>query len=119
MTQSPNPESETQPDIEKIVADAEDLFRKGMDTIGEWGDEARNLLENRPGVVLASISIAGFMTGYLLRRGVPLRKMRSQFGADPTMIFVSGAIAGLLLGPKLVGGTTAQESRSGKRASAS
>lgn len=91
------------PNFEQVFTDAEDTFRRGLETLTQWSDQARNVIQNRPGVVLASLSIAGFMTGIMLRRGtMSLRGERQSLPADPMIVFLTGAFAGLTLGPRVL-----------------
>ena len=87
-----------------MFTEAEQTLRKGLETLTEWSDQARDVLENRPGVILASLSIAGFMTGVLLRQGrLNLRRRGARkLAADPMTMFLTGAIAGFTLGPRVV-----------------
>lgn len=102
MAESKNPDQ--QPNVEQIFGDAETALRQSMETLGQWGDQARDVLQNRPGVVLASVSIAGFMTGVLMRQGGFKKAARSTAGwaADPIIVFLTGALAGLTLGPRIL-----------------
>lgn len=97
-------ESTTRPNLEQIFAEAEANLRSGLSTLSSWSDQARDILENRPGVVLASLSIAGFMTGLMVRGGRPLfeRTGRKGFMADPLVVFLTGAFAGFTIGPRLL-----------------
>lgn len=101
-----NPEQEKPPitpaDFEEILGEAEQSFRQGMQTLADWGDQARHILQNRPGVVLASVSIAGFMTGLLLRQGRITSKNSPKLSADPMVMFLTGAVAGFTMGPRVI-----------------
>src|SRR5258708_35692291 len=89
--------------LEQMFGEAEESLRKGLNTLTQWGDQARNVLENRPGVVLASISIAGFMTGLLLKKGGPSPEQgKSGLIADPMIVFLTGVFAGFTLGPRIL-----------------
>jgi hypothetical protein len=94
------------PEFEQMFGDAEQALRKSMGTLGEWGETARNIIQNRPGVVLASVSIAGFMTGLLFRQGGFSRSSknakRASLSADPLIVFLTGALAGITMGPRLL-----------------
>lgn len=103
-TSSAGKENPSKASLEQIFADAESNLRNGLSTLSAWSDQARDVLENRPGVVLASLSIAGFMTGMMVRGGRSLfeRTGRKGFMADPLVVFLTGAFAGLTLGPRLL-----------------
>ncbi len=103
-------ESESgRPPLGQVFSDAEQALRKSFTTLGEWGDQARSIFENRPGVVLASVSIAGFMTGLLIRQGgLGGGRRKTDFAADPLIVFVTGALAGITLGPKMLKELTTQ-----------
>ena len=88
--------------LEQILGQAEETFRQSLDTLNNWSDQARDILQNRPGVVLASLSIAGFMTGLLLRRGGPVLDRSKGFTGDPLIVFLTGAFAGFTVGPRIL-----------------
>jgi hypothetical protein len=95
--------NEKLPELEQMFGDAEQALRKSMSTLGEWGEQARNIIQNRPGVVLASVSIAGFMTGLLFRQGGFGRASKKvNLSADPLIVFLTGAFAGITMGPRLL-----------------
>jgi hypothetical protein len=98
-----NNSAHTPPPIGQILSDAEQTIRKSLTTLSEWSEQARNLFENRPGVVLASVSIAGFMTGLLIRQGglTQGRRKTDRRVADPLIVFATGALAGVTLGPRI------------------
>jgi hypothetical protein len=107
-------ENEPSASVEQIFGEAESALRKSMETLGQWGDQARDVLQNRPGVVLASISIAGFMTGVLLRQGgfKKARAAKAGWAADPLIVFLTGTVAGITLGQRILrdlGGTGDQD----------
>lgn len=54
--------------LEELIGEAEEKFRNGVEMLNELGAEARELIQKRPGVVLAGIAVLGFLTGVLLRR---------------------------------------------------
>lgn len=97
-------ERSSTPGLEQMFTDAEENLRRGIETLGAWSDQARDVIQNRPGVVLASISIAGFMTGLMARGGRPLfeRTRGRNFKADPLIVFLTGAFAGFTLGPRVL-----------------
>jgi hypothetical protein len=101
-----NPDQEKPPitpaDFEEIIGEAEQSFRQGMQTLSDWGDQARHIIKNRPGVVLASVSIAGFMTGLLLRQGRITSGKSQKLSADPMILFLTGAVAGFTMGPRVI-----------------
>jgi hypothetical protein len=110
-------QTEPSASVEQIFGEAENALRKSMETLGQWGDQARDVLQNRPGVVLASISIAGFMTGVLLRQGgfKKARAAKTGWAADPIIVFLTGAVAGITLGQRVLrdlGGSGDQDSDS-------
>lgn len=97
-------EPKSAPSLEEMLNEAEDSLLKTVQTLTHWSERARNILQDRPGVVLASVSVAGFMTGVLLRQGrLRSRKLsRETFAADPLVMFLTGTIAGFTLGPELL-----------------
>ncbi len=71
--------------------------------LGEWGEQARTILEDRPGVIVASVSIAGFMSGLLLRQNnFKGEQIKTRLTSDPIVAFITGALVGLTLGPRLL-----------------
>lgn len=103
-SKSSESESSSRPSLERIFATAESNLRDGLSTLSAWSDQARDVLESRPGVVLASLSIAGFMAGLMARGGGSLfeRAGRKGFMADPLVVFLTGAFAGFTVGPRLL-----------------
>lgn len=95
--------------IENMISDAESRLREGIDTLSAWSDQVRDVIQNRPGVVLAGIAVAGFVTGLVARRGPSLLSdagarttSSAGFGGDPLIVFMSGALAGFTLGPRIL-----------------
>lgn len=87
--------------LEEILGEVDEKFRRGMSRLTDWTEQTRGILQNRPGVVLASIAIAGFMTGLITRRG-GMEKMKKSFSADPLIVFLTGAFAGFTIGPRIL-----------------
>jgi hypothetical protein len=54
--------------IDELVNEAEQRFREGVKAAGEWGAQAREIIQRQPGAVLAGVAILGFVTGLLIRR---------------------------------------------------
>jgi hypothetical protein len=93
------------PDFDQMLGEAENTLSQGLQTLHEWGNQARQILNDRPGAVLASVSIAGFMTGLLLRqRRLLTRRLGNskKLTADPMVMFVAGTVAGFAMGPKIL-----------------
>lgn len=104
--------------VEDMFKEAEDTFRKGVGTLTNWSEQARNLIENQPSVILAAVGVSGFITGALLRHGFTARKaLRSGqantantlpgfsdrgLPADPIILFGAGILAGVLTGPRII-----------------
>ncbi len=102
MQQDPKPsQSSMPPEIDQIFGEAENTLKQGMQTLNEWGNQARRILKDKPGVVIASVSIAGFMTGLLLRQRRLFTQTPSKPMADPMVMFIAGAVAGFAMGPKI------------------
>lgn len=94
--------SNRRPNLEEIFSDAEERFRSGLSTLSDWSEQARSVVQDRPGVLVASLAIAGFMTGLLFRRSASgkLPRGEKEFAADPIVVFLTGAIAGFAIGPR-------------------
>ena len=89
-----------------------------MGTLGSWSEQARDLIENKPGVILAAVGVSGFVMGALLRHGIAARKsgrdksarntlpgfLEQSLPADPFVLFVAGVAAGAVAGPALIRG---------------
>ena len=94
--------------VEDMFKEAEETFRKGVGTLSNWSEQARDLVENKPGVILAAVGVSGFITGALLRYGVVSRKSTqasSDLGklpGDPLVLFLAGIAAGVIAGPKIL-----------------
>ena len=87
--------------VEEMFKEAEDTFRKGIATLNTWSEQALDIIENKPGIVLAAVGISGFITGALLRHGLVMRRSE-RLPADPVVLFVSGIVAGIVAGPKVI-----------------
>jgi uncharacterized membrane protein YraQ (UPF0718 family) len=88
--------------FDEMMGDAENMLQQGLQTLTHWGDEARQILRDRPELVVASVSIAGFMTGLLLRQRKLTTQSTGKLGANPMVMFVAGAVAGFTVGPRVV-----------------
>lgn len=107
--------------LEDIFSEAEDRFRSGLSTLNDWSEQVRDVVQDRPGVLVGSLAVAGFLTGLVFRRsnmeeeeqpGLP-----RDFLADPVVVFITGAIAGFTVGPRIVKAalqTPRQPGREGK-----
>lgn len=62
--------------FDEIVGEAEQRFRAGMETLNQWGAQARVILEKQPAAVLAGVAVLGFLTGLALRRALPSDERR-------------------------------------------
>jgi hypothetical protein len=102
--------------LQQAFGEAEQALRSGLATLGEWSEQARQTYKNRPGVVLASLSIAGFMSGLMLREGRQLGPHRRKYDlpADPFIVFVTGVVAGLTLGPRILKEVLASSTEQGR-----
>lgn len=110
MRQDPNaPQVPKLPNLDQMMGEAENTLQQGLQTLTEWGDQARKILKDRPGAVIASVSIAGFMTGLLLRQRKLLTQSKSKPAADPMVMFVAGAVAGFAMGPRVMQELNSQE----------
>lgn len=56
--------------INELINEAEQRFRKGMSMLNDWGSQARQVIDRQPAAVLAGVAVLGFVTGLLLRRAV-------------------------------------------------
>jgi hypothetical protein len=104
--------------VEEMFKEAEDTFRKGVGTLNTWNEQARDIIENKPGIILAAVGVSGFITGALLRHGIKMRKsvragepvqantlpgfQNQGLPADPIVLFVAGIVAGIVAGPKVI-----------------
>src|SRR4051812_2176879 len=52
----------------EMINDLEASFRQNLSKLAEWSEQAREVLHDRPGTIVSSLAIAGFMAGALLRR---------------------------------------------------
>jgi hypothetical protein len=101
--------SSNTPDFSKfdeIITQAEENLQNGLDSLSSLSNQAREVFETNPGAILTSIAVAGFAAGVMMRRRSTRvkgrRQARSQFAADPLVLFVAGAVAGLAVGPQIV-----------------
>jgi hypothetical protein len=99
------------PDIQEVMTQAEENFRKGLKTLSEWSEQARDIFQKNPGAILTSVALAGFVTGVMLRRKSPaLQRANVPLKADPLVLFVAGAIAGVTVGPQVLESALSQSS---------
>lgn len=109
---TPSMNANSKASLEEVFNDAESRLRSGMAQLGDWSDQLNRLIENRPGSLVAGIAIAGFLTGLVMRGGAkgvsPSESSTATggetagFSADPFIAFLSGAVAGFAVGPRLV-----------------
>ncbi|MCM2279933.1 MAG: hypothetical protein NDJ89_17805 [Oligoflexia bacterium] len=94
------------PNLEQIFGEAEQRFRKGLSSLADWSEQARGVIQDRPGTLTASLAIVGFMAGLVTRKGgvdfAPAKDSKPGLFADPVVVFVASAIAGFAFGPKLM-----------------
>lgn len=104
--------------MEELFNEAGETFRKGVGTLSNWSDQARDLIESKPGVILAAIGVSGFVTGSLFRHGFSTRRSaragenvatntlpgftEQKLPADPFVLFLAGIVAGVVAGPKVI-----------------
>ena len=104
--------------MEEMFNEAGETFRKGVTTLSTWSEQARDLIETKPGVILAAVGVSGFITGSLLRHGIASRRSASsgegvapntlpgfneqKLPTDPFILFVAGIVAGVVAGPKVI-----------------
>ena len=92
--------------FDEIINQAEENLQNGLESLSGLSNQAREVFENNPGAILTSIAVAGFAAGVMLRRKSKAaqgsRRTRSHFAADPLVLFVAGAIAGLAVGPQVI-----------------
>jgi hypothetical protein len=93
----------------EMINDLEASFRQNMTKLTEWADQAREVIHEKPGAIVSSLAIAGFMTGALIRKPDPIAstgplKMAPKHhpALDPLIIFLGTAILGFAFGPKLM-----------------
>jgi hypothetical protein len=90
-------------EFDKLLGDAEATFKKGLETLTQWSDQARGILHTSPGSLLTALAVSGFMTGALLRRRSPaIQKLNIPLKADPVLLFGAGLLAGIAFGPQAV-----------------
>jgi hypothetical protein len=92
-------------EFDKLLGDAEATFRRGLETLTQWSDQARGILHTSPGSLLTALAVSGFMTGAMLRRRSPaMSKLNIPLKADPVLLFGAGLLAGIAFGPQAVQG---------------
>ncbi len=103
--------------VEQMIDEADKILRKGFKSFSEWSEQARKMVQERPGVLLAATGISGLFAGAMLRQSALLRR-RSRgrrpgqgpghgpadrpLPVDPLILVASGLAAGLLIGPKVL-----------------
>ncbi|MGK5084370.1 hypothetical protein WDW37_13830 [Bdellovibrionota bacterium FG-1] len=96
--------------VEEFFKEAENTFQKGVFTLGSWSEDLKHLIEEKPGLILAALGVSGFVMGSLLRHGISSDQpghtlpgyVEQELPADPFVLFVAGAIAGVIAGPQLI-----------------
>ena len=90
-------------EIQEMMGQAEENFRKGLNALSEWSEQTRDIFQKNPGAILTAVALAGFVSGVLLRRSKPsLQRANIPLKADPLILFVAGAIAGVTVGPQIL-----------------
>lgn len=96
----------THSNLQEIFNETESKLRAGMARITEWSEQAREALREKPSAALASIAIAGFLTGVFIRRGnLGEQGTILEPPVDPLTLFLAGAVAGIFLGPRFLAET--------------
>lgn len=104
--------------VDQMIQEAEITLRKGMGSLSEWSELARDLLESKPAVILAAASVSGFVAGTILRHGFSMRRSvrtgrtsargilpevaKQELPIDPLLLLAGGLLAGVVVGPLLV-----------------
>jgi hypothetical protein len=106
--------------LEEMLKEAADTFQRGIGTLNSWSEQARELIQTKPGVILAAVGVSGFVVGSLLRHGWSTRKTikskadgstvrnslpgfsKEGLPADPLVLLIAGAVAGLVAGPRVI-----------------
>lgn len=104
--------------LDDMINEAEETLKKSMGSLAEWGEQARELLKEKPSVILAAAGVSGFVAGAILRHGLAMRRSvrtgrmessgilpelsRQNLPIDPMILLAGGLMAGLLAGPLLV-----------------
>lgn len=95
-----------------MINEIEDSVRDSFTQLNSWADHARTLLDEKPGAIISSLAIAGFMAGALLRRGnyglSSIRQLGRGQGVDPLLVLGAGAIMGWTFG---LSGSSASSSK--------
>jgi hypothetical protein len=90
-----------------MINEIEDSVRESFSKLNSWADQARTVLDEKPGAIISSLAIAGFMAGALIRRGnyglSSIRNLGRGQGVDPLLVLGAGAIMGWTFG---LGGST-------------
>jgi hypothetical protein len=90
-------------EIQDMMGEAEENFRKGLITLSQWSEQTRDIFQKNPGTILTAVALAGFVSGVLLRRSKPaLQRANIPLKADPLVLFIAGAIAGITVGPQIL-----------------
>jgi hypothetical protein len=104
------PYSSEQLNLGELINDLEANLRQNLSKLSEWREQAREILDERPGAIVSSLAIAGFMAGALLRR--PDGRLQAQGplrltpkhspSLDPLIIFLGTAVIGFAFGAKIL-----------------
>jgi len=60
--------------VDELVKEAEMALRKSMARLGQWGETARELIEDKPSAILAVAAVSGFVSGALVRNTLTMRR---------------------------------------------
>jgi len=86
--------------FQDIIGQADQTFRQSMTALTQVADQVRDTLETKPGVFLAGLAMAGFLTGSFIRgKKVEKKRDSAEFAKDATVLFIAGSIAGIVAAP--------------------
>lgn len=90
--------------IEEIYRNLDDQVHQAMSMLSDWTEQGRQLIRERPELVIAGIALGGFATGLLARESESERLIPRPrgFRMDPLLVFFGSAIAGFVFGPPLL-----------------
>jgi hypothetical protein len=104
------PSSSERLNLGELINDLEANLRQSLSKFSEWREQAREILDERPGAIVSSLAIAGFLAGALLRH--PDERLQAQGplnltpkhspSLDPLIIFLGTAAIGFAFGAKIL-----------------
>lgn len=89
--------------LNEAILEAEKRLRAGLAEMGDWSEQLRTLVRERPWVLWASIGVSGFLSGLSFRPGGELGvRGGARLRPEPLFVFLGAAALGFTGGDRLI-----------------